>query len=245
MARFLPTRAHISLLGLTLILAACVSLPRSASPQPGTNGSSYLFISPNTDDHLSVMEAARRFDSPEHRRYRTLVGDVLQELGMPAIGVHDAVGDWSDGVENSLFVVLPVADGDTLSCAAAWFGLLAQQKSVLAFHPDSSGRDVLTILDLPGYDLATARRLLGHHGITDRTILAHARGSRVIVVDFAGQLGESLQNAARFSQGRLTHHPGRAESLAGSTRIQARQLYTEVIRASRCSRSLRPLARLP
>jgi len=240
MSRFLPSRAVGSLLGLTLILAACVSLPtRSASPQTSTKGASYLFISPNTDDNLTPKEASRRLDSPAHQRYRRLVMDVLHEMGMPSVGAHDAVGDWSEGVENSLFVVLPEADGDRLSCAAAWFGLLARQKCVLAFHSDPAGQDVLTILDLPGHDVESARRLLDRHSITERTILARGRGCRVIVVDFAGRRSEALRTAARFSRSRLKLQPGRAESLAGSTR------YTEVIRASSCSSRLRPLARLP
>jgi hypothetical protein len=236
MSRRLPSRPTVALLLLTLILAAGAGRDTGrAPPRRESSGPSYLFISPNTEENLSLAEASQRLESPAHRQYRLLVGDVLRELGLPGIIAHDAVGDWSDGVENSLFVVLPRADDDVLRCAAAWFGLLARQKSVLAFHADPDGPDVLAVLDLPRHDLAATRRLLDRNAIAARTILARGRGCRVIVVDVASRSAPALQAAAISAGGRLSRQPGRAESLSGSTR------YAEIIRTSRC----RPLARLP
>ncbi len=125
-----------------------------------------------------------------------MAGDILQRLGVKDAQVHDAVGDWGDSVENSLLVVLPDAHPKTLRCAAAWFGLVAQQKAVLAFHPDPAGTHLLSVLDLPGHDLATARRLLDKHGIRDRTILAHQGGCRVIVLE-SRSAEPALRDAAR------------------------------------------------
>jgi hypothetical protein len=233
------------LLVLALALASSAALfPRRDAPRAAPSGPSYLFLSPNIDDHLSLAEASRRLVSPAHKQYGLLAGDILRQLGVRGAEVHDAVGDWCEGVENSLVVVLPSAEPDTLRCAAAWFGLAAQQKAVLAFYGDPAGADVLNILDLPGRDLAAARWLLDRHGVRDRAIRVHPRGSQVLVLDAEGRLGEALGQLARHSRGRLRCYPGRGESLAGPTRLQARQRYAEVIRAYQVSRPLPSLARL-
>ena len=158
MSRFASPSRAAGLL-LVILLAACLSVPtESASSRPAPAGPSYLFLSPNRDVDLSLPEVSRRLASPAHRQFHRLAGKILQELGVRGAEVHDAVGDWSDGVENSLLVVLPdAAPADALRCAAACFGLAADQKAVLAFHADPAGRDVLTVLDLPGRDLAAVR----------------------------------------------------------------------------------------
>jgi hypothetical protein len=245
MSRFgLPSRIR-SLLALSLLVAACAVLPLDRSAvRPVPDSPSYLFLSPNTDDHLSLAEASRRLASPAQRQYRRLAGDILRLLGVHDATVHDAVGDWGDGVENSLLVTLPVADRQTIRCAAAWFGFIAEQKAVLAFYPDPVGTHQLTILDLPGYDLAMARWLLDRHGIHERTILVRSDSCRVVVLQ-SRTLDPALRLAAREGLGRLHRCIGRGEYLAATTRTQARQRYAEIIRAYQIARPLRPLARLP
>ncbi len=59
MSRFgLPCRFR-SLLALLLVLAACVAVPVGSSLPHGPTGPSYLFLSSNTDDHLSLAEASQ------------------------------------------------------------------------------------------------------------------------------------------------------------------------------------------
>jgi hypothetical protein len=140
--------------------------------------------------------------------------------------VHDAIGDWSDGVENSLLVVLPGPTcPDVLRCAAAWFGLEAEQQVVLAFHPDPTGPDVLAMLDLKGWPVGQARRLLDRHGVRDRTILPRGQGCRVVLLDEAGRHARHIDQLARLPGARVARQTGRGEVLV-------RQRYHEVIRAS-------------
>jgi hypothetical protein len=245
MSRFaLPSHTR-SLFVLSLVLAVGTALSSgSVRVQHVPEGPSYLFLSPNTDDHLSLAEVSRRLASPVQKQYRLLAGDIVRQLGVADVQVHDSVGDWGDGVENSLLVVLPAAEPQTLRCAAAWFGLIAQQKAVLAFRPDPAGTDVLMILDLPQHNLDAARQLLDRHGVRDRTLMAHAHGCRVFVLTTNGSVADALRQAAHDADGRLHCRPGWAESLAGPTQLLARQRYTEVIRAYRTARPKRPLARL-
>ncbi len=232
----LPYRCR-SLLALVVLLAACVAIPVGSSVHPVLAGPSYLFLSPNTDDHLSPAEASRRLASPAQFQYHQLAGDILKQLGVNDAKVHDVLGDWDDNVENSLLVVLPAAHPQTLRCAAAWFGLVAQQKAVLAFHPDPEGNHRLTVLDLPGRNLAAVRRLLDEHGIHDRTILVHQGGCRVIVLE-SHLADPALRDAALAAHGRLHSYTGRGECLAGGTRLQARERYAEIIQAYQLSQQL-------
>ena len=90
-------------------------------------------------DGLSLRQAVDRLRAPAHERCRTLAEKVLRDLSAGPALVHDAIGDWEEGVENSLLVVLPRSpDADTLRPRIEQFrrlphlgpeghGLLAQQ----------------------------------------------------------------------------------------------------------------------
>ena len=228
-----PTLTRTRLLALALLLAgAMAALPRFADRSPPASPA-VLFLSPNTDADLSLEESIRRMGMPEHLRFRRLAARILLELSVGPGQVHDAVGDWDGGVENSLLVVLAQPpDADTLRCAAAWFGLAADQKAVLAFRPDRRGADVLVSIEMSA-TLFEARRLLDDHGLRDRTILVEGEGCRVFVLDEGGRRGGVLAKVAAASKGRLTRQRGHGETLAGATREEARRRYREVLRVSR------------
>jgi hypothetical protein len=226
-----PARARLVALAV-LLAGAFAGLPslggRAAVPAPAA-----LFLSPNTDDGLSLEESLRRWTTVEHLYSRFLAVRILRELAAGPGKVHDAVGEWEGGVENSLLVLLPQApDPVTLRCAAAWFGLAADQKAVLAFRPDAGGADVLATLTLPA-PLAEVRRLLDAHEVRDRTILVEADGCRVFVLDGGGQRVRALAALARGANGRLSLQRGQGEAIAGATRDEARARYREVLRGSR------------
>src|SRR5262249_37783803 len=160
--------------------------------------------SPNTDVGLSLQESVRRLGSPEHADSRRLADRILRELAVGPGLVHDALGEWQGGVENSLLVVLPQApDAAPLRCAAACFRLAADQKAVLAFRPDPRGADVLVTLRVSAA-LADVRRLLDARGIRDRTILIDPDGCRVFVLDGGGRRAGALAELARVMNARLT-----------------------------------------
>lgn len=191
-----------------------------------------LFFSPNTEEGLSLEESLRRLTSPGQQRFRRLTGDILRQLAVGPAVVHDAIGDWADGVENSLLVVLPRSpDAVRLRWAAAWFGLAADQKAVLAFRPNPRGVDLLVTLTLPT-SLAEARVHLDRHGIRGRTILPHTTGCRILVLDERGSRLDLLSRLAFHLGGRIEVSRGHGVSLAGPTRDEARRCYREVLRSS-------------
>jgi hypothetical protein len=215
-----------------LLLAGGLLLPgpRGAVQRPG--GPALLFLSPNTESGLSLEESLKRLATPVHERSRRLAGDILRELAAGPAEVRDAIGDWEGGVENSLLVILPAApDVATLRCAAAWFGLAADQKAVLAFRPDPRGPDVLATLALPA-PLPIVRALLDRHGVRGRTILFAPGGCEVIVLDEGGRQAGALAELTREAGGRLSSRRGEGVSLTAATRKEARRRYREVLRGA-------------
>lgn len=236
--------SRFSLVLLVLVPALLVQAVERSAAHPPTQppvktGLSFLFLSPCLDDGLSAETAVGRLRSREHVSSRRLMHTILEQVKVRPVAIHDAIGDWSDGAENSLLVVLPpTCPVDDAYVAAAWFGLLAQQKAVLAFHPGRKGNDELCHVHLVGWSLAETRDLLDKHNIPARTILLHEEGCRVVVVCMSGRERSSMQNLAREAQARIARLPGHAEELAAPTRWQARERFTEVIRTSKTGKRL-------
>jgi hypothetical protein len=232
-------RTGAALTALLLLLGSAALLPVPRLPAQRPPAAACLLLSPNVDEGLDVAEARRRLRSPQHARYRRLAGDILDQLGVQGHRIHDALGEWQGGIENSLLVVLPhPADAFTLSAAAAWFGLAAQQKAVLAFRADPAGPDVLVVLDLPERSLAEARALLDRQGLRDRTLLPAEGGWRAVVLVRGGHLAMPLPASGWQIQ------RGQGVFLGEPTRAAATARYREILRAYRAARPGGPVARL-
>lgn len=216
-------------------LAALLIAARLLVGVPATinGGPALLFFSANTEEGLSLREAIDRIGDPNHTRVRHLAAKVMRDLSAGPALVHDTIGDWEDGVENSLLVELPrSAHPATLRQAAAWVGLIGDQKAVLAFRPDVRGSDVLVMMVVPG-TLQEVRDTLTRHGVHDRTILVEADGCRVYIVADGGEEYAAVAAAALKMNAAMEARPGRSELLAGPTRDEARRRYQEVIRQGR------------
>jgi hypothetical protein len=239
--------------GRTLALAALLaslSLAgihgyRGAAPARPAGEPAYLFLSPNTDEHLSLGEVERRLRAPCQGRARQLAGDILDSIGASRHRVMDAIGDWSDGAENSVLAVLPHApDLATLRYAAVWFGLLAGQKSVLAFHPGPGGPDALLVVEVPGKDLLALRRALDRHAVPFRTIVPISGGHRVIVCDVGGRSRGNLEQLGKAYGARVRVSSGAGVWVGEASRAAAQVRYCELIRAYEAQPS-RPRYRPP
>jgi hypothetical protein len=267
MSRLSRPAAHLSLAALLLLLAVHPWLGSVPSAHPA--GSAYLFLSPNTEEQLTLDQARARLRSPAHQQFRDVAQGILDQVGSSEGRVFDALGDWTDGTENSLLVVVPrpherrlnrgfpdepsgartmLEDASTLRYVAAWFGLLADQKSVLVFTPTPSGTDAVLEMDVPGVgerspeaspSLNALRHGLDEQGIRVRTLVLREGGVRVVLYDKGQQQQASLERVARRFGGRLSSTPGVGFPLEESTRRRARSRFQEEIRRFE-NQALRP-----
>lgn len=223
----------IGLAALLFVLLATAPVSRSQPTSVRSSGTAILFLSSNTEEGLTLEESLRRLAAPPQQQSRHLATAILRKLGAGPVLVHDALGDWEGAVENSMVVELPDApDHATLRWAAAWFGLLARQKAVLAFRSDPTGDDLLLVLHVPGL-LQEVRDLLDGHAIHDRTILLEADRCRVLILDEGGARHRQLQAIAQQAKAHLISQRGRCEILAAPTREEAGKHYRAILRENK------------
>jgi hypothetical protein len=228
-------------LGVLTLVSPSGTLSRSGSGE--RDSVAYLFLSANTDERLSVAQAFDRLRSPVHAHFRGVVGAILDQLEVGRYRVVDGVGDWSDGAENSILVKFADAtDENTLRYAAVWFGLLANQKSVLAFVADPAGPDAVLTLDLPTRDMQLLRNTLDRQGIPCRTLVPRAEGCHIVVFDKGRQRTAALRQLAGRQDVFVRTLIGKGFSVGETTRGRARQRYHQEIRRYEDggSRRLRP-----
>ena len=227
-------RSLLLFVGVLILGTLVGSAPMARRPQTGPI-EGWVFFSPNTASGLTFEGSVRQLRSPEQQRGRLIVRELMANLGLPLATVHDAIGDWGGGVENSLLVHLPhIRDPATLRYAAAWLGLSCRQQAVLSFHARADGPDRLTVIDAR-IPLDEIRRRLDGLGVFDRTIVSSDDGCRVLVVDPRGEQQALLERAARALGGQMVSQAGRSEMLAGATHDAATRQYRHAMWSWRVS----------
>jgi hypothetical protein len=203
-----------------------------------------VVASPNTDDNLNFEAAWQRARSGNQKAFRKIAEGILEQLGVKG-HTADAVGDWEDGAENSIYQKIDNPPSpDSIRYAAAWYGLLANQRAVLSFYPQHDGTDSLYTIPIPNPDVAAVRKQLTTLQIPFRTIVPKGSGGGVEVVvydknrewrdrvaQFAGQYNASVHETF-----------GSGEYLGGSTRTAARSKYRKIIDAYEAAGGTRPAA---
>lgn len=210
----------------------------SSAPVPSEQASAarqaLLAYSPNTDD-LSFDQALARLRSANHKEFRKIIKHVNEQVGVKG-KIEDAVGDWSDGAENSFLQLFhEPLDKDTLDYLAAWYGLLANQKSVLRFAPGVNGPDSVYEIEAPTTDLGMLRKSLTAAGIPFRTLVPTKKGTRVVIFDSGRENRAAVAKWAGdiHATVRESHGEGRfvGSTARQSSRTDARARYRDIITA--------------
>ncbi len=203
----------------------------------------YLFISSNQRENLTQNEAIRMISSPEHKLLRFLVAGYA-ELDGNKITLLDALGEWSDGIENSLLAIIESkTDIETAKAYAASAGKVANQKSVLLFYViQSQIKDLLFHLStITDHDISALRNLIRSSGNDYSTVLP--RGSVMghnnyeIVVCCSGESCRLPVSNLAISLGdkntTLIEKTGLIEFFGADTRAEASELFAEHVESQR------------
>jgi len=181
------------------------------------------------DNDYSFNQAAERTRSEDLKAFKEEQNQLLKQLGLN-VRSYEAVADWEDGAEPSVLNEIPhQADERLLEYAAAWQGLLGNQKSVLYFVPHPSGKDSTYTLDLQDTDLDRVRRHLNAHNIPYRTIVPRGKKTRVVIYDQQRRLRPNVSQFAQRYNAHVHETIGRGNYLGGATRSAARAAYREII----------------
>ncbi len=203
-------------------------LTRARAPQfqPG-----FEFVSPSLAENLTFEQALGRLKSDEHKRLRMVFTDIDQQTGFGDSQALNAVGDWSDGAENSVFEFLPrVPDYETLRYNAALKGKAAFQKAVIPFLRQADGPSRLYEATVSNQDFAALRSTLDRHGVTHRTLIPLESGVRIAIFDKDGLLAQDVAEVAKELGATEFHeYKGQGEILGGNTRAEGLAAYNRTI----------------
>ena len=212
-------RSHYLMTHLWLLPIILAAWPASSSleqestraeshPRETRKANSYVFVSPNTRENLTIREAIARLSSLDEQRLIDEAVLVTCRLHV-ASRVQRAVGSWSDGAQHST-VLRTRADETTLRYAASWLGKFARQKTVLCFHRRSSGRARMYVLFVPrgNRDMAAVAAELDSDGLANRTLVPRKMRMLIYVVDLKNELRAKVQTAARRLRARISSTRG-------------------------------------
>jgi hypothetical protein len=199
----------------------------------GTKGrepGGYQFFSANEEENLSFEEAsARALGSEAQQRMLATSKEIDQRVGLHSTALS-AIGDWSDGAENSVFNVTKEGDFDKLEYSAALKGDLANQKSVIAFSR-GEGPDTIYRMDLPG-KLSDIRANLDKAGLQFRTLVPTATGAHVVLFDPGSSLADNVQKLGdHYEDLTVKSARGTGKFIGGDTREEGHAAYGKVISA--------------
>ncbi|MBD0326584.1 MAG: hypothetical protein ICV68_09140 [Pyrinomonadaceae bacterium] len=190
---------------------------------------SYLFVSPNTRENLTLREALRMLNSLEELALILEGRRLACRLELKARIVR-TIGSWTDGAEHSTMLLVR-ADEETVRYADAWLGRRGRQKSVLYFQQRAGGAALMYVLSLRGNrrSLALTAKTLDRNGVSDRTLVPIARGTLIYVVDLKGELRQRIAAAARQLRARYRVLEGTGDFIGDENRDRAQQVFSEII----------------
>jgi hypothetical protein len=216
---------------LLLLLLLCGGATTVAQPnrQQSQKALSYGFVSPNTRDDLTLEQAIKGMHSPEESallRKAVNLGCVVKSK----VRVSRALGSWSDGAEQSLILRVKV-DEPAIRYLLSRMGRDAQQKSVLYFHPGSTGTArIYTLKPRQNMrNLGTLANRLERAGIAFRTLMPVGKSTWVYVVDLNRELHAKVMTAAKRLRARVSSETGTAAFVGADQVSQAKTVFDQEI----------------
>lgn len=195
-------------------------------------GKSAIAWSPNVDENLDFGAAWDRMRSGNHKAFGQIADHVLKTVGLGDYKSHPAIGDWSDGAENSFAHVFSGSqDPEKVKYAASWLGLLANQKAVMAFHAKDDGPDRLYSITLKGTDATRVRKGLDAAGLQYRTLVPTRDGFHVLIYDEGAKSAPSINQFAEAHDASVLETAGSGSFIGAGSRSEARHVYRQAIDA--------------
>lgn len=208
-------------------LLILLALATAAVAQTSLN---YGFVSPNTKENLKLEDAIKGMNSPEETnlmKQSINLGCVVRSR----IRAFKSLGSWSDGAEHSVMIRVQ-SDEPTVRYVLSRLGRDAQQKSILYFHPQSTGTaDLYTIKPRrPLRNLTTLAQSLERAGISFRTLVPVKSGTWIYIVDLKRELRAKVMDAARRLRARVSAEPGTGAFVGDDQSDEAKTVFDEEIR---------------
>lgn len=190
-------------------------------------GQSFLFVSPNTREHMSDESAAESLSSFEQRNFLA-VADYLATRICGKAHVWGAEGIYAGNAENSSLVT------GCASGQAAYLGELlgryAHQKSILIFDLSDKGDEHLFVISISNGHPAEIVQELRRSGINGAAIVNHDQLVRVYIWLTDSSQNSTVHAFADLEHGTLKDIPGKGMLIGNDDRSAAQKLFDQRIR---------------
>jgi len=215
---------------LLFILLSHGVLTVAQQPQKQTRQPlNYGFVSPNTREDQKLSDALAGMSS----NAEAMILKRAQNLGCVVrrrVTVFKSLGSWSDGAEQAILLRMR-SDEASLRYLLSRLGRDANQKSILYFHPKSSGRSRIYLLRprKQTSNLVLISETLERAGIVFRTLVPVGNTTWIYIVDPKRELGMKVRNAAKRLRATLNWENGTAEFVGADQVPQAKLVFDKEI----------------
>lgn len=191
---------------------------------------SYVFVSPNTSENLTLPQAIAALNSWEEKRLLGEVRFVACRLHLEP-RVQKAIGSWTDGAEHSTMLRVTASEAE-VRYASSWLGKFARQKAALYFRRGALGGARLFVLVLPrnGIRFGAVANQLDVDGVENRTMVRQRKGIVIYIVDLKNDLNAKVLTVAHKLHARLSSLRGDGEFIGDDNdREKARAVFEQEI----------------
>ncbi len=191
----------------------------------------YQFYSPkNTDEIITIDQAKQRLSSQQHIEKKAIAEDIDRQLGLQS-KQYDAIGDTKDyGTENALFNEMSnVKNFDDVIYSSVLKGRNMDQKGVIPFITDESGKDMVYTIDIIGKTEQVLAKDLDSFGLDYRTYVGDDNKIKVVIYDEGSQLINKVNDFANKYDTDFKYEKGTGKFIGAETREEARTIYDNII----------------
>jgi hypothetical protein len=146
------------------------------------------------------------------------------------VRVYKSLGSWTDGAEQAILLRVR-SDESSVRYLLSRLGRDANQKSILYFHPKSSGTARIYLLKprRQTTNLIRIAQTLERAGIVFRTLVPVGNNTWIYIVDPRRELSAQVRNAAKRLRATVTLEDGIAEFVGADQVPQAKLVFEKEI----------------
>lgn len=219
----------LSSIAFVILLSHGVPTAAQQPPIQAAQPLNYGFVSPNTREDLRLRDAIAAMSSKDE----AMLLKRAENLGCVVrarVTVFKSLGSWSDGAEQAILLRVR-SDEASVRYLLARLGRDANQKSILYFHPKSSGTARIYLLKprQQTTNLIRVAETLERAGIVFRTLVPVGNNTWIYVVDPRRELGAKVRNAAKRLRATVNSENGVAEFVGAEQVPQAKVVFDKEI----------------
>lgn len=189
---------------------------------------SFLFVSPNTRDHLSDEAAADSLNSFEQSNFLAVANYLAGKI-CSAPQALSAEGIYAGNAENSSLVT--GCENSQADYLGELLGRYAHQKWVLVFEPSSAGNERLSIITFTGNHTSDAIRHLRQYNVSGATVLAQGQTIRVYIWTTDHSQDAAIHALADAERGSVEVIQGKGTMIGNDDRFAAQRVFDQRIQS--------------